>query len=173
MDIPSELLESGQLRTLEFFVLGLQDVSDPDVDRKELLYNASVLAHYAQVSTGTQTEWPTPTSLSRVFDDFVLNTTMLTDASMMETAGTQCLLLAGFFEDQMRPRHNISWYSNLGSMFFGRASARSRSDRARFFGAMARNFEPWRQSHARLSRELREQRYLLKLPHREPPTIII
>jgi hypothetical protein len=29
---------------------------------------------------------------------------------------------------------------------------------------LARNFEPWRQRHARLSRELRDQPYLLAPP---------
>ncbi len=41
-----------------------------------------------------------------------------TTASMMETAGAQCLLLAGFFEDQMRRRHNIRWYCRAGRKFF-------------------------------------------------------
>ena len=45
------------------------------------------------------------------------------DKLMMETAGAQCLLLAGFFEDQMRPRHNVRWYAQLGASFFSRAAA--------------------------------------------------
>ena len=40
----------------------------------------------------------------------------------METAGAQCLLLTGFFEDQMRGRHNIRWYAELGAGFFVRAA---------------------------------------------------
>ena len=80
----------------------LQDVSEPTVDRDELLYNASLLAHYAQVSTHPDVDLPTPASLSAVFDHFVVDTTLRHDALMMETAGAQCLLLAGFFEDQMR-----------------------------------------------------------------------
>ena len=51
MDPLRELLATDHRQALEFFVLGLQDVSEPTVDRQELLYNASVLAHYAQVST--------------------------------------------------------------------------------------------------------------------------
>ncbi len=45
-----ELLATDHQQTLEFFILGLRDVSEPTVDREELFYNASVLAHYAQVS---------------------------------------------------------------------------------------------------------------------------
>ena len=82
----------------------LQDLSDSTVDREELLYNASVLAHYAQVSTQPDVDVPAPSNLSAVFDHFVADSTLLNDRLMMETAGAQCLLLAGFFEDQMRRR---------------------------------------------------------------------
>ena len=50
----------------------------------------------------SRVDMPTPANLSAVFDHFVADTTLLHDAPMMETAGAQCLLLAGFFEDQMR-----------------------------------------------------------------------
>jgi hypothetical protein len=157
-----ELLATDHRRILEFFVSGLRDVSEPDVDRQELFYNASVLAHYAQVSTEAGIEWPAPKNLSEVFDHFVLNTTLRHDSVMLEVAGTQCLLLAGFFEDQMRGRHNIRWYSELGSGFFSQAAVHERSSRkARLLDAIARRFEPWRQRHALLSRTLRDQPYLL------------
>ena len=55
-----ELIATDHRRTLEFFVSGLRDVSEPNVDRQELFYNASVLAHYAQVSTEAGIEWPAP-----------------------------------------------------------------------------------------------------------------
>jgi hypothetical protein len=140
----------------------LQDVTEPDVDRHELLYNASVLAHYAQVSTCATADVPTPASLARVFDQYVLDDSLADDAEMMETAGAQCLLLAGFFEDQMRVRHNVLWFAKLGASFYHRAAGRARTQRnAEVMAAMAQHFEPWRQRHARLSRELRDQPYLL------------
>ncbi len=157
-----ELLATDHRRILEFFVSGLRDVSEPNVDRQELLYNASVLAHYAQVSTQAGVEWPAPRNLSDVFDHFVSDTTLRRDSLMMEVAGTQCLLLAGFFEDQMRQRHNIRWYAELGSEFFSQAAVHERSRRkAQILDAIATRFEPWRQRHARLSRALRDQAYLL------------
>ncbi len=166
-----ELLATDQRQALEFFVVGLQDVSEPEVDRQELLYNASVLAHYAQVSTQADVDWPTPANLSMVFDHFVSDTTLLHDTLMMETAGAQCLLLAGFFEDQMRGRHNIRWYAELGASFFSRAAGQEQSlVKARLLDTIARRFEPWRQCHARLSRELRDQPYLLTPP--PPPTFM-
>ncbi len=164
-----ELLAVDPRQALEFFVVRLQDVSEATVDRQELLYNASLLAHYAHVSTQPDVDVPAPANLSAVFDHFVSDTTLRHDSLMMETAGAQCLLLTGFFEDQMRPRHNIRWYAELGASFFRRAALHERSlDKARVLDAIARRFEPWRQRHAQLSRDLRDQPYLLPPP--APPT---
>jgi hypothetical protein len=164
-----ELLAIDHRQALQFFVLRLQEVVEPTVDRDELLYNASVLAHYAQVSIQHALDVPAPANLSAVFDRFVSDTTMLEGGPMMETAGAQCLLLAGFFEDQMRRRHNIRWYAELGASFFSRAALYERSPRkARLLDALARRFEPWRRSHAQLSRELRDQSYLLTPPRPRP-----
>ena len=164
-----ELLAIDPRQALEFFVVRLQDVSETTVDRQELFYNASLLAHYAHVSTQPDIDVPAPANLSAVFDHFVSDTTLRHDSLMMETAGAQCLLLTGFFEDQMRPRHNIRWYAELGASFFRRAALHERSlDKARVLDAIARRFEPWRQRHAQLSRDLRDQPYLLPPP--APPT---
>ncbi len=93
---------------------------------------------------------------------------LLYDRLMMETAGGQCLLVAGFFEDQMRRRHNIRRYAELGASFSIRAARQERSlHKARLLDAIARRFEPWRRRHAQLSRELRDQPYLLT--PRTPP----
>jgi hypothetical protein len=166
-----ELLAVDEWRALEFFAVGLKEVSDSAVDNQELLYNASVLAHYAQVSTHAGVELPAPATLSAVFDHFVVNTNVPHDSLIMETAGAQCLLLAGFFEDQMRWRHNIRWYAELGAGFFRRAATQQDSPhKARLLTMLARRFEPWRQRHARLSRELRDQAYLLTPPS-TPPVI--
>ena len=160
-----ELLAIDHRQALEFFVLRLQDVSEPTVDRQELLYNASVLAHYAQVSTQSDVDVPAPANLSAVFDHFVFDTRLRHDGLMMETAGAQCLVLAGFFEDQMRQRHNIRWYAELGASFFSRAAAQEQSaHKAVLLDTIARRFELWRQRYARLSRELRDQPYLLTPP---------
>jgi hypothetical protein len=164
-----DLLATDDRQALEFFVLGLQSVCEPTVDRQELLYNASVLAHYAQISTQADVDLPAPANLSVVFDHFVSDSTLLHDSLMMETAGAQCLLLAGFFEDQMRRRHNLRWYAELGASFFSRAAAHETSlPKARLLITIARRFEPWRQRHARLSRELRNRAYPV-IRHR-PPT---
>lgn len=163
MTVLRELLETDERRALEFFVVGLRDVSEPTVDGQELLYNASVLAHYAQVSTSATNDIPAPSSLADVFDRFLSDASVRQDAHMMETAGAQCLLLAGFFEGQMRRRHNIRWYASLGAGFFSRAALQEASPaKAQLLSAISRGFEPWRKRHARLGRELRDQAYLLR-----------
>jgi len=161
----TQLLAAGEQQTLEFFVLRLKEISEPTVDRRELLYNASVLAHHARVSTHSAADLTTPATLAEVFDHFVLDTSLRYDSVMMEAAGAQCLLLAGFFEDQLRRRHNIRWYSRLGVGFFSQAAALERSpEKVRLLTGIAEGFEPWRQRHARLSRELRAQQFLLRRP---------
>lgn len=161
----AELIAAGRQQVLEFFVAGLRDVSETSVNPQQLFYNASVLAHHAQTSTVADDEWPTPATLSTLLDHFVLNTDMRDDGSMMETAGAQCLLLSGFFQDQMQRRHNIRWYAQLGAGFFARAAHQQSSEpKARLLTTLAQEFEPWRQRHARLGRELRLQPYLLQLP---------
>jgi hypothetical protein len=165
MDPLGELLSSDHRRTLEFFVMNLKDVSEPTVDQQELLYNASVLAHYAQISIDADLPTAAPADLTAVFDHFVGDMGVLSDPLVLETAGAQCLLLAGFFEDQMRRRHNIHWYSELGAGFYRRAAAVEQSaSKAKLLDTIGRHFEPWRRRHARLSHELRDSPYLISWP---------
>ena len=163
-----ELIATDHRQALEFFFQRLQDVSRPGVDQQELLYNASVLAHYAQVSTHAESELSAPANLSAVFDYFVFDTTLPDDSVILETVGVQCLVLTGFFEDQMRRRHNIRWYAEIGATFLSRAAVREPSPhKAQLLDGIARRFEAWRQRHARLSRDLRDQPFLLTPP--KPP----
>jgi hypothetical protein len=160
----AELLGTGERQTLEFFFQRLKEVSEPTVVHQELLYNASVLAHYARVSTHSAVDLATPATLGEVFEHFVFDTSLRKDGAIMEAAGAQCLLLAGFFQDQMCRRHDIRWYAGLGAGFFSQAAALERSpQKARLLTAIAAGFEPWRQRHARLRRELCDQPYLLKV----------
>jgi hypothetical protein len=158
----SELLATDDRRALEFFIVHLRDVCERPVERDQLLYNASVLAHYSQVSTAASEGIPMFANLGAIFDQFVLDPAARDDAEMMETAAAQCLVLAGFFEGQMRRRHAIGWYAELGATFFSRAAAQQASEgKAKLLLALSREFEPWRRRHARLSRELRDLPYLL------------
>src|SRR5207249_10024010 len=109
MDPLRALLAVDHRQALQCFVLRLQYVSEPTVDRQELLYNASLLAHYAQVSTQPDVDLPTPANLSAVFDHFVSDTTLLHDSLMMETPGAQGPHRPGFCEAQMQARKNVPW----------------------------------------------------------------
>jgi hypothetical protein len=93
------------------------------------------LAHYAQISTQTDIGCPVPANLGVVFDMFVVDTTLVHDGLTIETAGAQWRLLAIFSAEQPLKKNIHSQGS-----------------------------EPWRQRHARLSRELRDQAYLLTPP---------
>jgi hypothetical protein len=166
MGLFRELFGSDHLATLEFFVVGLRDVSECGTDEQELLYNASVLAHYAQVPIDLEDELSTPADLSVIYDRFVMRAADLRDSAMMEAAGAQCLLMAGFFEEQMRRRHNIRWFAQMGAGFYKRAAAREETaGKAQLLDCIASRFELWRQRHARLNRELRDLRYLLAPRH--------
>ena len=157
-----ELIAVDHRRALEFFVEGLQDVSGAGADREELLYSASVLAHYAQVSTHAEFDLPAPVNLTSVFDQFILNTALPPDPVVVETAGAQCLLLTGFFEDQMRARHAVQWYASMGSGFFRlAASYEDSAKKARLLSALGRHFETWRHRYALLSRALRDRPYVI------------
>jgi hypothetical protein len=106
---------------------------------------------------------PCPTSLSTVFDVFVLDQSQHVDPGIMEAAGSQCLLLTGFFGPQLRGRHNIAWYATLGAGFYDRAASLGQDPkRAKMMGVMAERFDFWRQQQTRLARELREQPHLIQ-----------
>jgi hypothetical protein len=160
-------LAANERQALEFFFEHLrQAVERADAPADELLYNASILAHYALTSTTSQDFPRAPATLETVFDVFVLDRSQHTDPEIMEAAGSQCLLLTGFFGAQLIRRHNVNWYASLGASFYDRAAMYSRHPARRaMMGAMAVRFDFWRRQQAKLARELAEQasdaRYLL------------
>lgn len=150
-------------QALRFFFERLKDVSD-EADEHELLYNASVLAHFATTSTAAWAPFPaTPLDLAAVFDVFVLDRSQHHDPEIMEAAASQCLLLTGFFCEQLRRRHNVEWYALLGADFYDHAAHHTQDrSRARMMLRMAGRFGFWRRQQARLATELRELPFLIK-----------
>jgi hypothetical protein len=153
-------------QALRFFFEHLRDVAPDEPPAGELLYNASILAHFATTSTGSTTTFPpSPTSLTFVFDVFVMDRSQHADPDIMEAAASQCLVLTGFFHDQQERRHNVGWYAALGAAFFDRAAQHGRDQsRARMMITMARRFDFWRQQHHRLAHELRDVAFLVSGP---------
>jgi len=147
-----------QGQALRFFFEHLRDVTDESyVPEPELLYNASVLAHYAITSTASMDFPGAPTSLNTFFDLFVLDRSQHADPEVMEAAASQCLLLTGFFGSQMQRRHNINWYASLGASFYDQAAGASKDrSRAIVMHSMARRFSFWRERQAFLAKELHE-----------------
>ncbi len=143
-------------QALRFFFERLKDVLEEEPATGELLYNASVLAHFATTSTASA-DFPTcPTTLATVFELFVLDRSQHTDPEILEAAAAQCLLLTGFFHDQQRTRHNVRWYAALGAGFYDAASHLIRGrERAQMMRRMAAHFEFWRRQQRRLADELR------------------
>jgi hypothetical protein len=152
-------------RALRFFFERLKDVAgDPTPAENELLYNASVLAHFATTSTASSTDFPPcPSSLTAVFDLYVLDRSQHADPKIMEAAGSQCLLLTGFFRRQHQRRYNVEWFAGLGAAFYGSAAHLSRdASRTRLLEKMAERFGFWRLQHGRLAVELRDEAHLLR-----------
>jgi len=173
--LSEDWLAVSNTQALRFFFERLRDVSgDEHAAQGELLYNASVLAHFATTSTESTTTFPaTPKSLSTVFDLFVLDRSHHADPELAEAAAAQCLLLTGFFQDQLRHRHNVEWYASLGAGFYD-AAARFSIDRSRaaMMETMASRFELWRERQHQLAIELRDEPRLLRSLVAEPPTIM-
>ena len=146
-----------QGHALRFFFEHLRDLSEHHASDSEVLYNASVLAHYATTSSAS-TEFPgTPTTLESVFRLFVMDQSQHADPAIMEAAASQCLLLTGFFGAQLKGRHNLDWYATLGASFYDQAAhAGADRSRARMMHTMAVRFAFWRRQQARLAKELHD-----------------
>lgn len=169
MDI-TELLAVDSRQTLRFFFRYLENEVASKVARAETLYVASILAHYAQTSRFDTSCMPLAGNLYEVLDNFVIpgltpeGAPGLQDPEILEVAGSQTLLLVGFFRDQMRRKHNLGFYDDLGRGFFGRASLRSHhGKKAQMLRQVAQHFPEWAISCCKMSRTLREERYLLKM----------
>jgi hypothetical protein len=164
---PRQLLAVTNAQALRFFFERLKDVSDVDEPPTgELLYNASVLAHFATTSTASTTHFPgCPANLFTVLDVFVLDRSQHSDPELMEAAASQCLLLTGFFGSQLKRRHNVNWYAALGARFYDQAAQLWRDqNRVRMMRVMSTRFEFWRHQQGRLAKELREEPMLLRGP---------
>jgi hypothetical protein len=159
-----ELIGVDSGGALAFFLTSLREVVGTEVREDEASYVASILAHYSQTSRLDTRSAPSMANLAEVFDHFILQTMNLTDSELLETGGSQVLLFAGFFRDQMLRRHNVKWYDQVGQSLYGRASQLSKNRRKRvLFDRLSESFPVWTIACRDLSRSLRENRLVLKL----------
>jgi hypothetical protein len=163
MDPLRHLIATDHREALQFFFTSLRDVTaDEQIDSPALLYNASVLAHFASTSTFGADGMPVLHGLSELFDRFVADWSLRHDSDAMEWAAAQCLLFTGFFGDQLQRRHNLDWYGQLGADFYDRAATSTQeASRRRMMERMAGEFQDWRRRYLKLARELRDYPYIL------------
>lgn len=163
MDPLRHLLATDQREALQFFFTSLRDVTaDEQIDPPALLYNASLLAHFASTSACSQEGMPALNGLGEVFDRFVADVSLRHDTEVMEWAAAHCLLFTGFFGDQLERRHNLKWYGQLGADFYDCAATSSQeAARRRMMERMAEEFQDWRRRYLKLARELRDSPYIL------------
>jgi hypothetical protein len=160
-----ELVAVDSERAFNFFLASLRESAVTERFKDdEMLYVASILAHYSQTSRFDTASMPCMANLSEVFDNFVLHTSRLADSEILEFGGSQVLLFAGFFRDQMRQRHNVKWYDRVGQSLYEKASQHSNNLKKReLFDRLSESFPAWTMVCRNLSRTLRENRLLLKL----------
>ena len=160
MDQFTELFGCRSEDTLRFFFGHLQEiVPDPNLTQ-EKIYGASILGHFAQVSRFDR-EFMVFTNLSEVFDCVMGE--LPDDAIILENTGANILFLAGFFQDQLKARHNIRWYYGLGEACYARAErAELSAVKKVLFSKIARNFSFWGETFCRMHREIRDDKYLLR-----------
>jgi hypothetical protein len=158
-----ELVAVNAERAFKFFLASLRETAVTEIYRDdEMLYVASILAHYSQTSRFDTTSMPCMANLSEVFDNFILQTS--TDSEVLEFGGSQILLFAGFFRDQMHRRHNVKWYDQVGQSLYEKASQHSNNPKKReLFDRLSESFPAWTVICRNLSRTLRENRLLLKI----------
>ena len=102
-------------------------------------------------------------NLSEVFDSFILPTSLLSDAEILEIGGSQILLFAGFFRDQMARRHNVRWYDQVGHRCTKRPAVFARREEARVLRPDVGSFPGWTMICSDMSRACRDNRLLLRL----------
>lgn len=160
-----ELVAVDSERAFKFFLENLRETTGTEHLRDdEAFYVASILAHYSQTSRSDTVSLPSMASLSDVFDSFLLQTSRLIDSEILEFGGSQVLLFAGFFRDQMHRRHNVKWYDQVGQSLYERASQYSTNVKKRdLFDRLSESFPAWTIVCRDLSRALRENRLLLRL----------
>jgi hypothetical protein len=159
-----ELIAVDSEAALKFFVENLRETEGTGRQRNdEMFYVASILAHYSQTSRADTMSLPSMANLSEVFDQFVLQATVMNDSELLEIGGSQVLLFAGFFRDQMSRRHNVEWYDQIGQSMYERASQHSKNLQKReLFDRMAESFPAWTIICRDLSRAFRNNRLLLR-----------
>lgn len=160
-----ELVGVDSQKAFHFFLSNLREATVTEkLKDAEMLYVASILAHYSLTPRFDATSMPCMSDLSEVFEHFVLETGANADSEILEFGGSMVLLFAGFFRDQMQARHNVKWYDQIGQSLYERAGLHSSNLKKReLFDGLSESFPAWTLVCRNVSRALRENRLLLKI----------
>lgn len=160
--MPEKFISGDSSAIFSFFLKYVaREVRSMEITDDEVLYTAKVLADFAQTSRYSSSEMPLFCFLTEVMDNFMADGILSNDPEMMEFAGSSSLLLAGFFRDQMRRRHNLHWFDELGTIFYSRAGHFSRGKKREVMYRMSEHFPVWSRACCKVSRRLRENRFIL------------
>lgn len=127
MDPLQGLMASDTRQTLQFFYSMLNGVAHDkefqEVSRDETLYVASILAHFAQVSTsvGKGDYLPVAKSWNDLDDNYRASLRRLPDSETMEDLAAQSLLLAGFFRPHVVRSRMLADCYRLGQRLYALA----------------------------------------------------
>ncbi len=159
-----ELCGVDSAQTFNFFSTGLrEEVGDKKCRPDEMLYVASVLAHYAQTSCHETGPLAIPKSPVDFFDNFIFGG-HVNDPESLEIGGSQVILFAGFFRDQIARRHNVRWYDQIGQSFYEKASQRVKGvNKRELFGRLSESLPMWTITCRNMHRTFRDNRFLLKI----------
>jgi hypothetical protein len=169
LDVLHYLLPVSMERTYNFFAENLRDEVTENVGMgangdEELVYVASILAHFAQTprssnNTGLDlVNVPIPADLSEIkhLDS--------KDPGLLEVNGSKILILAGFFRNQMKAVHEVEPYDKIGQSIYGLASRHAPTRRKRdLFQGLSITFPFWTKACSNVSRTLYDNQYLLKV----------
>jgi hypothetical protein len=163
-------LNSGEI--LKFFFLELSETeTGRNLSHHETLHVASVLAHFAQVSTtAPASSLPAPASLSQIFRQIhfldELSIATLKDAEILRMTAALALFAVGFLSREARKPSELQWFISQGRAFYVRASAFSTSETdQKTYYKMSRNFVAWARACRDIQRELRYMPFAIDMHH--------
>jgi hypothetical protein len=162
-------------RALNFWASHLQDAMGgarwSAVRDSTGVYLASVLGHFCLQPVDRQEalsddyspgdgEFRQFADLTQIAELMMRQLTSAKNPAWMESAGAHILLYAGFFQSQNRHRHNIEFFSALGRECYLMAAV---GKREKMMKLMAAEFGQYLFHLANVNRQLRENRYLIRV----------
>ena len=158
-----DLLAVDTITAFNFFSESLQDVlKNKKFDPDQMVYVASVLAHYAINSCEILNDCTEASHLGQIYEFFVLRELARENSKMYALGGAQLLVFGGFYRHHMSTRHNLGYYDQLGQSFYSKAGRYTVSPKERrLFEKFSENFPWWTHVCSDLQKSLSDKRFLL------------